>query len=304
MHRCLQLASYGKGFVAPNPMVGAVIVHQNKIIGEGYHRRYGEAHAEVNAIASVKDPALLKDATLYVNLEPCSHYGKTPPCAELILSNRIPRVVIGMEDPFPAVAGRGIRMLQEGGVEVTCNVLESECRILNRRFLTTVLHNRPYIILKWAQSSDGFMDIHRTPGDNQLPVQFSTSFTRQLVHKLRAEEAGISVGKNTALLDKPSLNVRYWDGKDPQRVTFNRTQPLSEQLQQVKENGIQSLVIEGGAQLLASFLKDGLWDEARIETAPVILHEGVKSPAIEGVPEAKITDKKNIILFYRNYPRE
>ena len=222
MARCISLARNGIGNVAPNPMVGAVIVHQGKIIGEGYHRKYGEAHAEVNAIASVRDESLLKEATIYVSLEPCSHYGKTPPCAELIIKKQIPRVVIGCLDPFPEVSGRGVRMLCEAGVEVVTGVMEEEARELNRVFMTFQEKRRPYIYLKWAQSADGFMDRLRT--NNSLPaVVLSSSETLRRVHHLRANVAAIMVGTQTALLDNPSLTVRHWAGKSPVRVVLDRT---------------------------------------------------------------------------------
>jgi riboflavin biosynthesis protein RibD len=282
MHRCLQLAGYGRGFVSPNPLVGSVIIHDDKIIGEGFHRACGQAHAEVNAIASVKDKEFLKDATLYVNLEPCSHHGKTPPCADLIIRMGIPRVVVGMQDPFPEVAGRGIGRLREHGVEVAVGVLKEECEWLNRRFIIFHREHRPYVILKWAQSADGFMDIIRREGDGQQPVVFSNDFAQIAVHKLRAEEDAIMVGTNTERLDKPRLNVRYWDGKDPLKLIADSSKTLKEQLHELYRQNIQSLIVEGGAKLLASFIKENLWDEARIETAEhILLGEGVKAPVID-----------------------
>ena len=208
MRRCMELAAHGKGRVAPNPMVGAVIVHQDKIIGEGFHQLYGGTHAEVNAINSVNDPSILRNSTLYVNLEPCSHHGKTPPCAERIIKERIPQVVIGHPDPFPEVSGKGIQMLKDAGIEVISDFLKPECELLNKRFLTFHCKRRPYIFLKWAQSGDGFLDYYRTVGDGKQAVRFSNSFTQRAVHKMRAEEASVMVGANTALLDNPSLNVR------------------------------------------------------------------------------------------------
>ncbi|MDR2917649.1 MAG: bifunctional diaminohydroxyphosphoribosylaminopyrimidine deaminase/5-amino-6-(5-phosphoribosylamino)uracil reductase RibD [Tannerella sp.] len=221
MSRCLDLAGNGKGNVAPNPMVGSVIVHDGNIIGEGYHRCFGEAHAEVNAIASVKDAALLRNSTLYVNLEPCSHYGKTPPCAELIIQKKIPRVVVACLDPYPEVAGRGVRMLRSAGVEVITGVMEREAVALNRFFLTAHKYHRPYVILKWAQSEDGFIDRKRDDV-SEMPVVFSTPVTRMMVHKLRSEVQAIMVGTNTAILDNPSLTVRYWSGKSPVRILIDR----------------------------------------------------------------------------------
>lgn len=227
MARCLQLAAYGKGNVAPNPMVGAVVVHDNRIIGEGYHRCYGEAHAEVHAIASVRDESLLRDSTLYVSLEPCSHYGKTPPCAELIIRKGIPRVVVACLDPFPEVAGRGINRLREAGVEVITGVMEREAIVLNDYFMTAHKKHRPYIILKWAQSEDGFIDRERKDV-SEKPVLLSTPVTRMMVHKLRSEVQAIMVGTNTAILDNPSLTVRYWAGKSPVRVLVDRELRVSE----------------------------------------------------------------------------
>ncbi|MEG2067157.1 MAG: bifunctional diaminohydroxyphosphoribosylaminopyrimidine deaminase/5-amino-6-(5-phosphoribosylamino)uracil reductase RibD, partial [Tannerellaceae bacterium] len=221
MARCIALARGGAGNVSPNPMVGAVIVHAGRIIGEGFHRKCGEAHAEVNAITSVRDESLLKESTIYVSLEPCSHYGKTPPCAELIIRKGIPRVVVACLDPFPAVSGRGVKMLQDAGVEVVVGVLEEEARQLNVAFITAQTLGRPYIVLKWAQSADGFIDRLRTDA-SVAPVVLSTPETRRCVHRLRAEMAAIMVGTRTALLDNPSLTVRHWVGKSPMRVVLDR----------------------------------------------------------------------------------
>ncbi len=221
MSRCIELAGNGKGNVAPNPMVGAVIVHDGHIIGEGYHHCFGEAHAEVNAIASVKDTALLQSSTLYVNLEPCSHYGKTPPCTELIIQKKIPRVVIACLDPYSEVAGRGVNMLRSAGVEVVTGVMEREAIELNRFFMTAHKYHRPYVILKWAQSEDGFIDRRRNDV-SEMPTVLSTPVTRMMVHKLRSEVQAIMVGTNTAILDNPSLTVRYWRGKSPARVLIDR----------------------------------------------------------------------------------
>ena len=222
MARCLKLAAHGRGNVSPNPMVGAVIVCDGRIIGEGYHRCFGEAHAEVNAISSVKDESLLRQSTLYVNLEPCSHYGKTPPCAELIIRKGIPRVVIACMDPYHEVAGRGIRMMREAGVEVVVGVLENEAAGLNRFFMTAHKKCRPYIILKCAQSKDGFID-HVRNDMSEKPAILSTTITRMMVHKLRSEVQAIMVGTNTAILDNPSLTVRHWRGKSPVRVLVDRS---------------------------------------------------------------------------------
>lgn len=318
MRRCLELAQKGKGFTSPNPMVGAVVVHQDRIIGEGYHRRVGEAHAEVNAIRSVRDQSLLQDSTLYVNLEPCSHYGRTPPCAELIIQKRIPRVVIGCLDPYPEVSGRGVRMLLKAGVEVKTGVLENESRALNHTFITFQEKKRPYIYLKWAESADGFLDRNRE--DYSVPATvFSLPSTRRLVHQLRAEVDAILVGTRTALLDNPSLTLRHWTGRPPVRVVIDRhlnipshyhllddsvptlvftartaaatrnteyivldydLPVLPQLLHALHERRLHSLLVEGGSQLLTSFLEAGLWDEARIETAPFCLGTGVKAPVI------------------------
>ncbi len=221
MARCITLARGGMGETSPNPMVGAVIVHEGRIIGEGFHRRIGEPHAEVNAVTSVREEHLLPESTMYVSLEPCSHYGKTPPCAELIIRKRIPRVVVGCLDPFPEVSGRGIRLLREAGVEVVTGILEHEARALNKAFMTMQEKRRPYVILKWAQSADGFIDRLRTDA-SQPPVQFSTPESRRYVHKLRSEVSAIMVGTHTALLDNPSLTVRHWVGRSPVRVVIDR----------------------------------------------------------------------------------
>jgi len=221
MSRCLQLAQNGVGHVSPNPMVGAVLVCNDIIIGEGSHLRYGEAHAEPNAINAVKNKQLLAQSTLYVNLEPCSHYGKTPPCANLIVQSQIPRVVIGTLDPNPKVAGRGVEILRKAGVEVVVGVLEDECRELNKRFFIFQERNRPYVLLKWAQTADGFIDRNRT-SKSELPLAISNETTKMLTHKMRSENQAILVGANTVLLDNPSLTVRNWSGRSPIRVAVDR----------------------------------------------------------------------------------
>src|SRR5690554_5115458 len=229
MMRCIELARLGMGHVSPNPLVGCVIVHRNKIIGEGYHRQYGGPHAEVNAINEVTDHQLLKESTLYVSLEPCAHYGLTPPCSDLIIEKMIPKVVIGTTDPFAAVAGRGITKLQKAGVEVVTGVLEDSCRELNKRFFTYHQKQRPYVILKWAQTADGFIDMERNPADIGTPTWITGPLALTLVHKLRSEEDAILVGTNTALADNPSLTVRHWSGRNPIRavVDLNRRLPQS-----------------------------------------------------------------------------
>ena len=315
--RCIQLAKNACCNAAPNPMVGAVIVHNDTIIGEGYHVRCGEAHAEVNAIRSVKDRSLLKNATIYVSLEPCSHYGKTPPCADLIIETGIPKVVVGCMDPFSMVSGRGIEKLRQAGIEVTVGVLEQECRLLIRRFITFNTRKRPYITLKWAESADGFIDLKRSGGS---PVLLSSPLTSMVVHKRRAEHDAILVGRKTALLDNPSLITRNWYGKNPVRLVIDKNLTLPKNislfdgkiptivftqkecnnpsspteyiqldfnrdiLPQIMDilyqRKLQSLLVEGGSILLQSFISSGLWDEAYIETSPTQLGQGVKAPII------------------------
>ena len=300
MRRCLQLANCGKGFTAPNPMVGAVIINNDKIIGEGFHAEYGGPHAEVQAIISVKDKKLFKSSTLYVNLEPCSHYGKTPPCVDLILEKQIPRVIIGHEDPFPEVAGKGIKKLREAGVDVVCGVLEEECKELNKRYLTYLLQHRPYIILKWAQSFDGFMDTRREENDGNPPVKFSNPFTQMLVHKTRAEESAIMIGTRTLRLDKPALTVRLWKGNNPEKIIADSRQSLIQQMQSLYSRKIQSLMVEGGAELLQSFLNENLWDEIHIEIAPILLKEGVAAPIPKGILLSVQKCENSMIFHYKN----
>lgn len=276
MSRCLELARNGIYTAAPNPMVGAVIVHRGRVIGEGWHQRCGEAHAEVNAYASVSaaDRPLLREATLYVSLEPCAHYGKTPPCAEMIIREGIGSVVVGCVDSFAKVQGRGIQMLREAGIPVT--VLNDErCRHLNRHFFTFHEKHRPWITLKWAQTANGFID------DNYRPATISTPFTTMLCHKLRAEHRAILVGRVTAERDKPQLNVRQWTGPDPLRLVLSRaTETLPELMERLSSLNIQSLLVEGGAATHASFLAAGLWDEIRVETSPVVFANGTRAPQL------------------------
>ena len=241
MARCLQLAMCGRAEAAPNPMVGAVIVHNGIIIGEGYHRQCGGPHAEVNAIASVKDERLLCESTMYVSLEPCAHYGKTPPCADLIVSKRIPRVVVGCRDSFDQVDGKGIQKLRNAGIDVTVGVLEEECRELNRAFFTYHGKRRPYIVLKWAQSADGYMDTLREEGEEHAPVRFSTDESAMRVHRLRAMSDAILVGRRTATLDNPSLTTRLWPGKDPMRLVIDRKGVLDERLRRF-DNTVKTAV--------------------------------------------------------------
>ena len=230
MRRCFQLARKSEGFTKPNPIVGSIVVYNNKIIGEGYHRQFGESHAEVNAINSVKDKSLLPQSTLYVSLEPCTHHGKTPPCAQLIISNKIPRVVLAIRDPNPKVSGKGIEIMRNAGIEVIEGVLEEEARELNKFFFVNQLHSRPFIILKWAQSKDGFIDLHRDPIDNKQPTIISNILTHTIVHKFRTRVQGILVGTNTALLDNPQLTSRKWYGSNPTRIVIDRHNKLTHNL--------------------------------------------------------------------------
>ena len=275
MRRCIQLAKNGRQNAKPNPMVGAVIVHNNRIIGEGYHVRCGQGHAEVNAFVSISaaDEALLPESTLYVSLEPCSHYGKTPPCADLIIEKGVGRVVVGCIDEFAEVQGRGIRKLRDAGIEVKVGVLEDECKALNRRFFTFHRGKRPYIILKWAQTANGFID------DHYQPTQISNNFTKMLAHKLRAEEDAILVGRVTDERERPRLNVREWTGPDPKRLVIDHAHPLN--LESLHAHNIQSLIVEGGAETLRSFLVQGLWDEIRVETnTQMTVFDGTRAPQI------------------------
>lgn len=340
MRRCLQLASLGRGHVSPNPMVGAVVVHEGRIIGEGYHRCCGQPHAEVNAIASVADESLLSRSTLYVSLEPCSHYGKTPPCAELIVSKRIPRVVVGCLDPFPAVSGRGIARLREAGIEVVTGVLDEECRELNRTFMTFQTRHRPFVTLKWAQSSDGYIDRVREPGEPAARI--SDDVSSVWVHRLRAEADAILVGTRTAIADNPSLTTRLWPGRSPLRIVldgharvpadvrlFTDGRPtlvvtgpdteyaalpssvelvrlplgealIPELLDELYRRRLQHLVVEGGAALLQSFLYSGCWDEARVETGPIALGQGVAAPVPDRLPSRSEWQGPARVDWYEN----
>ena len=298
MRRCIQLAKNGQQNAKPNPMVGAVIVSADgRIIGEGYHVRYGEGHAEVNAFASVstEDEALLPEATIYVSLEPCSHFGKTPPCADLIIQKGVRRVVVGCIDEFAEVQGRGIKKLRDAGIEVEVGVLEQECKELNRRFFTFHREKRPYIILKWAQTANGFID------DNFKPTQISSDFTKMLSHKLRAEEDAILVGRVTDERDHPQLNVREWRGQDPKRLVIDHAHPLN--LESLYAHHIQSLIVEGGAKTLNSFMDEGLWDEIRVETnLRMTVTNGTRAPQIPAnaiVNRTEEYDGNRIVIFRR-----
>lgn len=296
MRRCLELASCGFLNARPNPMVGAVIVYGGRIIGEGYHVRCGEAHAEVNAFASVKpeDEHLLPESTLYVSLEPCSHHGKTPPCADLIVRKGVKRVVVGCVDPFAQVQGRGIEKLRNAGMEVTVGVLEEECLWLNRRFITFHTQHRPYIILKWAETENGFLD------DHFHPLAISSPFTKMLSHKLRAENDAILVGRVTDEREHPELNVREWSGRNPKRLVLGDGMKVDELLRSLYEESIQSLIVEGGRKTLQSFIDAGLWDEIRVETAPITVNNGTKSPLLP--PDIRVAKRKSyddrVIMTY------
>ena len=286
MARCLQLARYGELWTAPNPMVGAVIVHDGRIIGEGWHREYGGPHAEVNAVRSVKgeDEHLLREATIYVSLEPCSHWGKTPPCAELLVEKGFRRVVVGCIDPNEKVAGRGIKRLQEAGVEVVIGVLEEECKALNRKFFMQQTQHRPWITLKWAESADGFIDRHRESLEKDGPaVHFSTPWTQMLVHRLRATHEAILVGRRTWELDRPSLTTRLWPGRNPKRIVLSSSGASLEE----SIAPYQSVLVEGGAQTLQSFLDADLWDEVFIEHSEIVLGDGIKAPKIQTDPKGR-----------------
>jgi diaminohydroxyphosphoribosylaminopyrimidine deaminase / 5-amino-6-(5-phosphoribosylamino)uracil reductase len=293
MLRALQLAEIGRGNVSPNPMVGCVIVHNDKIIGEGWHKKYGDWHAEVNAVDSVKDKSLLSEATVYVTLEPCSHFGKTPPCADLLVKHQVKKVVICNFDPFPLVSGKGIEKLQGAGIEVVTGILEEKGRELNARFFTVIEKKRPYIILKWAETADGFI-----AGENFEQVKISNALSHKLSHKWRSEEDAIMVGTNTALHDNPKLNVREWTGQNPIRIVVGKHERLPKnlhlfgesiktitlsdptQLNELQNQKIQSLIVEGGTKLLQSFIDAQLFDEIRVFRSPKQLKKGILAPVI------------------------
>jgi diaminohydroxyphosphoribosylaminopyrimidine deaminase/5-amino-6-(5-phosphoribosylamino)uracil reductase len=317
MSRALELAKLGRGHVSPNPMVGCVIVHNQRIIGEGWHRQYGGPHAEVNAVRSVTDESLLPESTVYVTLEPCSHFGKTPPCADLLIAKRVKKVIVCNDDPNPLVAGQGLAKLRAAGIEVETGLLAEQGRELNRRFFTFIEQQRPYLILKWAETADGFM----APADFR-PMPISRTLSRQLVHKWRTGEDAILVGTNTARHDNPQLNVRLWTGRNPVRIVidkqlqlpsslhlFDGSQPtlvytvlpmdetggLTKYIQLAPEapflpqlitdlyrQKIQSVIVEGGAVLLESFLNQGFWDEIRVFKSPKMLGTGLAAPRIRG----------------------
>lgn len=311
MRRCLQLAANGLLTTKPNPMVGAVIVSgDGRIIGEGFTSPVGGPHAEVNAFASVSpaDEPLLPGATIYVSLEPCSHWGHTPPCCDLIIRKRVKRCVCGCIDPFAKVRGRGIRRMREAGIEVTVGVLEAECKDMNRRFMTFNEKHRPYIILKWAQTANGFMG-----GKGRTPLRISNDFTTTLSHKLRAENDAILVGRGTLDSDHPQLNTRHWSGPDPERIVlthhtdgiptgFLRFDSIDAVLAHLYAEQKQSLIVEGGANVLQQFIDRDLWDEIRQETAPFTVDGGVAAPQLPSGVRLHSREEfdGNVICWYRH----
>jgi diaminohydroxyphosphoribosylaminopyrimidine deaminase/5-amino-6-(5-phosphoribosylamino)uracil reductase len=326
IRRCIDIAKNGLGSTRPNPMVGSVIVYNNQIIGEGYTSAYGSNHAEVNAINSVKDKTLLRLSTIYVTLEPCSHYGKTPPCSDLIIKHQIPKVVIGCVDDNTQVAGKGIEKLKNAGCKVIVGVLETECKEHHKRFFTFHNKKRPYIILKWAQTADGF--IAPETKNEQKPVWITSPYSRQLVHKWRTEEQAILVGTYTVLCDNPSLTVRDWTGQNPMRLVIDRENKLSKNYavfnkdaktiivssndldfsnnvaQQICKilfkNDINSVIVEGGAKTLQTFIDENLWDEARVFTGNMQFKKGVKAPMFSGKLISEETILSDILKIYKN----
>lgn len=339
MYRCLELAKNGMGKVAPNPMVGCVIVYEGRVIGEGYHQEYGGAHAEVNAINTVADKELLEKATLYVNLEPCSHFGKTPPCADLIVKHKLTNVIIGCLDTNSLVSGKGIEKLINAGINVKTGVLENECKEINKRFFTYHEKKRPYIILKWAQTKDGFIDADRTEEDIGKALKITNSDSNKVVHKWRSEEQAILVGTNTALLDNPQLTVREVNGKNPLRITidkylripktyhlFDKSTPtlvftnveevsvpnldyikidfekniIQQIINELYKRNIQSLLVEGGQLLLNSFIESGFWDEARVFISEQTIEKGVNAPVLNTNPLVKEKIGSDKLYIYQN----
>lgn len=334
MRRCFDLALNGVGAASPNPLVGCVIVHNGDIIGEGWCRKYGGPHAEVDAVSSVKDASLLANTTVYVNLEPCSHFGKTPPCADMLIERRVKKVVISNVDSNKLVSGKGIEKLRNAGIEVVTGMLEAEGRHFNRRFFTFMEKKRPYIILKWAQTSDGF--ISRNSHDAS---RISNSLSQQLVHRWRSEEDAFLVGTQTAATDNPKLNVRDWAGRDPLRVVIDRSLRLDPSLHlfdgqqptvcynsvknEEKKNitfvkindpdftrgvvddlyhrNVQSVVVEGGSTTIGFFIASGLWDEARVLRAPAVFGEGLKAPSLNGEPVSTTAVGGDTLTIYQNF---
>lgn len=338
IQRCFELAEKGSYYVAPNPRVGSVIVHEGKIIGEGFHRKYGEAHAEVNAVNSVKNKELLRESTIYVNLEPCAHFGKTPPCSDLIIAHQIPKVVIANIDPFKEVNGGGIARLRKNNIEVITGVLDKKGEELNKRFFTFHAKKRPYVILKWAETLDGF--ISRKPNDINFKNNWITNpQSKQLVHSWRAEETGILVGKNTVIADNPSLTCREVNGQSPTRIIIDRNLELKPSfkvfdqetktivlnakknaiegniefhqiefdsysvkhiLSKLHELEIQSLIVEGGAFTLNQFISANLWDEARIFKGRKQFDQGIEAPKMKSSATKTEQIDTDILNTYRN----
>lgn len=335
MQRALELAQLAQGDVSPNPMVGCVIVHNEKIIGEGWHQHYGEPHAEVNAVASVLDKSLLKEATVYVTLEPCSHFGKTPPCADLLIKHQVKKVVVCNQDPFPLVAGQGIEKLRQAGIEVSLGMLEKNGAELNKRFFTAVEQQRPYIILKWAETADGFI-----AGEHYQTTKISNELSHKLSHKWRSQEDAIMVGTNTAIYDNPRLNVRMWTGRNPIRIAIDKQLRISamhhlldnkqktiiyndkvEKIEKLTtyvkvpegadyttfiitnllQHSIQSVLVEGGTVLLQSLLDKGLYDEVRVFKSKECLTTGIKAPLLPN--SCYLSERKELLAdevsFYR-----
>jgi diaminohydroxyphosphoribosylaminopyrimidine deaminase/5-amino-6-(5-phosphoribosylamino)uracil reductase len=337
MDRCLELARLGAGSVSPNPMVGCIIVYDGEIIGEGFHEKYGEAHAEVNAVRTVKNQTLLNNCTLYVSLEPCSHFGLTPPCSDLIIEKKIPRVVIGTIDSFAKVAGKGIEKLKKAGIDVRVGILEKECREINKRFFTFHEKKRPYIFLKWAETADGFIDFDRTKNQFGEPTWITGEKALVRVHQMRAVEDAILVGTNTALKDNPSLTVRHCTGRNPLRLVIDNQLRLPENLnlfdgtvktivfnslkdevigniefvkidfgkkmihqilKKLYQQNIQSLIVEGGKQLLESFIQENLWDEAFRFVGNKQFTSGIKAPQILGtIVHTEKTDGDQLFIY-------
>ncbi len=335
MQRCLDLAAQGRSFVAPNPMVGCVIVKNGRIIGEGYHKVYGEAHAEVNAICSITDGETAEGSTVYVSLEPCAHTGKTPPCTNLLIEHKVACVVVGCKDSNPAVGGKGIEKLKRAGIEVIEGVLEQACRNINKRFFTFHEKLRPYVTLKWAQTTDGFLDKPRTQGEQGINW-ISSPETKALVHKWRGEEQSILVGRNTIINDNPSLTVREFSGKNPIRIlidsqlqlgtdfniysneaptlVFNRIKndqqghvewikinetSTKKILEELYKRGIHSVLVEGGSRTLQYFIVDNMWDEARVIVGQTQFHEGVKAPVLNRTPVKAHEFGDDMIYYYK-----
>jgi len=339
MRRCLELALKGRGLTRTNPLVGCVIVNNGRIIGEGYHHEFGGPHAEVNAIRSVKDPSLLPGSVLYCNLEPCAHHGKTPPCSILITQKGIREVVIANQDPFPSVNGQGIAHMESEGVTVRTGCLADEASQLNRRFFHFHRKKRPFVILKWAQTMDGYLDLNREPGDPVGTNWITGEVSRTLVHKWRAEEASIMVGTNTVITDNPQLNIRRWTGDQPVRITLDRTGRLpsganimdgsqdtivftgkagkysgktrsirvdpsygiEDLMEELYDQQVVSVFVEGGATLHGTFIESGLWDEARVFTGKMTFGGGVRAPVIDREPSEVFRFRDTILEVFTNH---